>query len=118
MQSTASPTHVDTLVSIRSGALSPYVHAPERKARVRARLAARVLKSDVYLLMRYRPRKCDAKRRVLRKLNSLAARLALALTPPVAARPAATVRTAHGPITVVYETEEERACSSPHYTMD
>jgi len=98
---------------MRSGALSPHVPASQRK-RARGRLAKRLVKRDASLLTKY-GRKTQAA--VVGKLGSLASRLALALAPPAVAPLAAAVGAAPGTINVASETEEDRACSSPSYTI-
>ena len=102
-----------TLVTMRSGALSPHLPASQRK-RARGRLAKRLVKRDAILLTKY-GRKTQAA--VVGKLGSLASRLALALAPPAVAPLAAAVGAAPGTINVASETEEDRACSSPSYTI-
>ena len=104
---------VGTLVTMRSGALSPHLPASQRK-RARGRLAKRLVKRDAILLTKY-GRKTQAA--VVGKLGSLASRLALALAPPAVAPLAAAVGAAPGTINVASETEEDRACSSPSYTI-
>ena len=111
----ASVRHLDvgTLVTMRSGALSPHLPAPQRQ-RAREKLAKRLVKRDASLLARYG----DATQAAVgRKLDDLAHRLARAIAPTAVAPPAAAVGVAPGTINVVYETEEDRACSSPTYTV-
>jgi hypothetical protein len=104
---------VGTIVTMRSGALSPHLPAPQRQ-RAREKLAKRLVKHDARLLARYG----DATQvTVCGKLDALARHLARALAPTAVAPPAAAVGVAPGTINVVYETEEDRACSSPTYTV-
>merc|ERR1719446_389189 len=103
----ASATCLDvgTLVTMRSGALSPHLPAPQRQ-RAREKLAKRLMKHDARLLARYGD---ETQVTVIGKLDALA--------PTAVAPPAAAVGVAPGTINVVYETEEDRACSSPTYTV-
>ena len=111
----ASAGHLDvgTLVTMRSGALSPHLPAPQRQ-RAREKLVKRLMKHAARLLARYGD---EPQVTVSGKLDALARQLARALAPPAVAPPAAATGVAPGTINVVYETEEDRACSSPTYTV-
>ena len=104
---------VGTLATMRSGALSPFLPAA-RQQRAREKLAKRLVKRDARLLARYGD---ETQAAVCIKLDALARQLARALAPPAVAPPAAATGVAPGTINVVYETEEDRACSSPTYTV-